>query len=231
MKKKVLSILLLVLLIVALGTLIRGIAVGERCISGLAPELIFVGITVLAFLIVMEKFWFPILLLIGLTAGFVGFYWWTVVAEGNEAGLAFAITIFGILLLIHLIVWPCTYIGGIDKIAKLKAFQDKVKKAYVYAVKTTQEIDIKAAKGQVAVPKKPVSQGKIKLKDILAFLPLGYLTYFQLGQEASKRIEELRDKVKWYNETLRAYELWNKNWFSQGFIPEVPSELNPMDIE
>lgn len=156
----------------------------------------------------MWKFWFPVWLLVILIAGMAFLIWWAVISErGDDEGKAWGIAGIAVALLFLLIYWPVSYTYSLQTVAKMKAFDEKTKKSFKSAVRLTKDMETAAAK---------------TLSD-------SGVAYVPVGRSVSERLSEYRDQIKWYNETLLAYQHWNRFWFSRGFIASVPSELIPIE--
>jgi len=112
--------------------------------------------------------------------------------------------VFGIAFIIVLMALPVTYIESINDIADLEAFRDGVFETYITAVNATEEKAIV----RLDLEKLLVSAENIKQSTNL-----------------SNRIVELRNRVTWYNETLKRLRIKNNIWWLDGFYKDVPESL------
>lgn len=118
---------------------------------------------------------------------------------------------FGIALLITvIIVSSLIYIMSMGDIASLDAFYSSTKETYKAIITESEAIEI-----------------NIPTDDSAAVSAQG-LTYFQLAFTVSGRIREFGEEIAKYNSKLFRYRRYNANWFTGGFIAEVPEYLKPI---
>lgn len=118
---------------------------------------------------------------------------------------------FGIALLITVIIMSSLiYIVSMGKIAELAAFYSSTKETYKAIIIESEAIEI-----------------NIPVDDSTAVSTQG-LTYFQLAPTVSDRIQEFGKEIAKYNSGLFRFRRYNANWFTGGFIDEVPEYLKPI---
>jgi len=105
---------------------------------------------------------------------------------------------------ILLIAVPVTYVGSINAIADLEAFQDGVFETYITTINATEDKAIV----KLDLEKLLVSAENIKQ-----------------STNISDRIVELRREVEWYSNTLKRLRTKNKIWWMYGFYKKVPDSL------
>ena len=137
----------------------------------------------------------------------IGCYYW--LKKEKDTPLFLAI-ISAALLVVLIVIWLPIYCTTLAGLAEMEAFFEATKSAYEYTITATQKLEIKA-----------VSTDKPSLE----VLDIGELAYQKLGSIASERIKEFRNKAEWYNGKLKRYERWNRFWFTEGFVVDVPEEL------
>lgn len=103
-----------------------------------------------------------------------------------------------------LIAVPVTYVGSINTIADLEAFQDGVFETYVTTINATED---------KAVVKLDLEKLLISAENI------------KQSTNISDRIVELRREVEWYSNTLKRLRTKNKIWWMYGFYKKVPDSL------
>jgi len=124
--------------------------------------------------------------------------------DGVDAcGYATAV-IAGILFIVCLAGWPATYIGSVDTIAELEAFQEGVFDTYVATVNATEQAVVKLDLEKLLVSAENIKQ----------------------STNLSDRIVELRGKVTWYNENLKKLRAKNQIWWLDSFYKDVPDSLH-----
>jgi len=118
---------------------------------------------------------------------------------------------FGIAILITvIIVSSLIYIISMGEIADLDAFYSSTKETYKAIITESEAIEINLA---------PESIGGISAQG---------LAYFQLAFTVSSRIQEFGEEIAKYNNGLFRYRRYNDNWFTDGFIADVPEYLKPI---
>ena len=118
---------------------------------------------------------------------------------------------FGIVLLITVIIMSSLiYIVSMGEIAELDAFYSSTKETYKAIIIESEAIEI-----------------NIPVDDSTAVSTQG-LTYFQLAPTVSDRIQEFGKEIAKYNSGLFRFRRYNANWFTGGFVAEVPEYLKPI---
>jgi len=119
---------------------------------------------------------------------------------------------FGIAILITvIIVSSFIYILSMGDIAELDAFYSSTKETYKAIVTESEAIEI-----------------NIPITDNDSMISAQGLTYFQLAFTVSGRIREFGEEIAKYNSKLFRYQRFNDNWFTGGFIANVPEYLKPI---
>jgi len=118
-------------------------------------------------------------------------------------GLATATVFSGIILGVVCVGWPVSYAATTGRIAELDAFQGGVFEAYVCTVDATEKAVVKLDLEKLLVSAENIKQ----------------------STNLSDRIAELRDRVVWYNETLKRLRAMNDIWWLNAFIKDVPESL------
>lgn len=129
----------------------------------------------------------------------------------NNDALGFPSVLGGVIVLCLLIavvvIWPSTYFSSVGTIARMEAFYHDTLDAYEYTVTATGNIEI--------------TNAEVGLIDI---------AYQEQGLATSERLRELRDRVEWFNASLRRYERFNSTFIAGAFLANVPDDLAPIRI-
>ncbi len=119
---------------------------------------------------------------------------------------------FGIAILITVIIMSSLiYILSMGQIAELDAFYSSTKETYKAIITESEAIEI-----------------NIPITDDSTAISAQGLTYFQLAFTVSSRIQEFGEEIAKYNSKLFRYRRYNANWFTGGFVAEVPEYLKPI---
>lgn len=118
---------------------------------------------------------------------------------------------FGIGILITIIiVSSLLYILSMGEIASLDAFYSSTKETYKAIITESEAIEI-----------------NLPADNSMAISPQG-LAYLQLALTVSGRMKEFGEEIAKYNDKLFRYKRYNDNWFTGGFIANVPGYLKPI---
>jgi len=123
-------------------------------------------------------------------------------------GIAMLTGVLGAVLLVAFIAWPVSYAATTGRIADLEAFQESVFEAYVSTVDATDKAVVKLDLEKLLVSAENIKQ----------------------STNLSDRIAELRDRVVWYNETLKRLRAMNKIGWLDAFIKDVPDSLQMIKL-
>jgi len=96
-------------------------------------------------------------------------------------------------------------------IASLDAFYSSTKETYRAIITESEAIEI-----------------NIPITDNDSMISTQGLAYFQLAFTVSSRIQEFGEEIARYNSKLFRYRRFNDNWFTDGFIANVPEYLKPI---
>jgi len=120
-----------------------------------------------------------------------------------------ALTVFLVIaMVIGVVLWPVMYARTTATIAELEAFQENVFETYIFTVDATEKAVVKLDLDKLVVSAENLKQ----------------------STNLSDRIAELRDKLVWYNETLKRFKALNKIWWLDAFIKDVPESLKTIKL-
>lgn len=111
--------------------------------------------------------------------------------------------LFLVIFLVNGIVLIISYADSKSNNAALEAFYSEVYDAYKITAAKTEQMTVG---GEQNKPESVAIQSE----------------YLQQAPEAAQRLKELRDKVEWYNVTLRAKQTFYSNWFLRQYMTEPP---------
>jgi len=154
----------------------------------------------------------------------VGFYW----AEKHQRhfmsslfhdgyGMSFFCGIATILICIALFTGSIIYFCSINDVAEMEAFYNEVCTTYEKTVEKSEDITINA-----------VERAEKQFSEIL---DTGNLAYFELAKAVNTNLQDLRNEMKDYNNTLYSYRKYNNNWFTDTFLCDVPEYLKPIKMK
>ena len=130
-------------------------------------------------------------------------------------------SILNILLTIALVILITTggiiYFCSIGEIAEMEAFHNEICATYEQTIEKSEDITINA-----------VERAEKQFSEIL---DTGNLAYFELAKSVNTNLQELRDKIRDYNNCLYSYRRYNANWFTDSFVPSVPEYLKPIKMK
>jgi len=116
-----------------------------------------------------------------------------------------------VILTVCFTCFGCCYINSMGEIAELDAFYSSTKETYKAIITESEAIEI-----------------NIPIMDNSTAVSAQGLAYFQLAFTVSGRIREFGEEIAKYNSGLFRYRRYNANWFTGGFIAEVPEYLKPI---
>ena len=131
--------------------------------------------------------------------------------------LEFFVAIFMFVIGFALLIGTVTYFCSISDVAKLEAFHNEVLSAYESTVDKSERIIIYAVKDAE--------------KEFTDTINTGNLAYFELARSVNENIQDLRNRLKEYNESLYQLKLYNANWFTDSFVYDVPEYLKPIKMK
>jgi len=120
-------------------------------------------------------------------------------------------------LSICIIAGGIMYFMSIGEVAEMEAFQENTLAVYEYTIDKSESITINA-----------VERAEKQFGEIL---DTGNLAYFELAKSVNSNIQELRESIRIYNTRLYSYRRYNNNWFTDGFLCDVPEYLKPIQMK
>ena len=151
---------------------------------------------------------FPIILI----ATFIGLLIGSIVLIRTDRDLEVVLGIVGGIISVGLllaitITWPISYYTSVSEVTRMEAFYYDTLDAYEYTVVATGNIEI--------------TNADAGLVDV---------AYNEQGVATSNRLQELRDKIEWFNAKLRSYERFNSMFITDPFLANLPSGLAPITL-
>ena len=132
-------------------------------------------------------------------------------------GASLLIIMLTIVLSIAILTGGIMYFISIGEVAEMEAFQENTLAVYEYTIDKSENITINA-----------VERAEKQFSEIL---DTGNLAYFELAKSVNTNLQELRDKIRDYNNCLYSYRRYNANWFTDSFVPSVPEYLKPIQMK
>ena len=123
----------------------------------------------------------------------------------------------GAIFVIAIMVFAFNYFTTMGSVAKLEAFRNEVLSAYENTVDKSENIIIYAVKDSE--------------EEFGNMINTGNLAYFELARSVNENLQELRNEIKDYNNTLYTLNLYNSNWFTDSFVYDVPEHLKPIKMK
>ena len=116
-----------------------------------------------------------------------------------------------IILLVGLIFWGAIYFCSIADVADSEAFYSITNETYKLVITESENIEI-----------------NVPTPDDDSIINSQGLMYFQMATAISSRIQEFGKEIADYNKTLFRLRMYNDNWFTDGFVYDLPDYLKPM---
>ena len=131
--------------------------------------------------------------------------------------LEMVVGIFVFVIGFALIIGGMNYLFSISDVAELEAFNNEVLSAYESTIDKSERIVIYAIKDAE--------------KEFSSAINTGNLAYFELAKSVNENIQDLRNRIREYNESLYSLRLYNSNWFMDSFVYNVPEYLKPIKMK
>jgi hypothetical protein len=126
----------------------------------------------------------------------------------DSEGTTMLLVLLGIILFVASVAWPISYAATTGRIAELEAFQESVFEAYASTIDATDKAVVRLDLEKLLVSAENIKQ----------------------STNLSDRIAELRDRVVWYNESLKRLMALDNVWWLDAYIKDVPDTLKPVKL-
>ena len=125
--------------------------------------------------------------------------------------------IVGSIFIIAIAVFGFNYFTTMGSVAELEAFQNEVLSAYENTVDKSENIIIYAVKDSE--------------EEFGNMINTGNLAYFELARSVNENLQELRNEIRDYNNSLYTLKMYDSNWFTGSFVYNVPEYLKPIKMK
>ena len=126
----------------------------------------------------------------------------------DSDGLTTLLIMLGIFIFVAFVGWPIAQARTTASVAELEAFQESVFETYVSTIDATDKAVVKLDLEKLLVSAENLKQ----------------------STNLSDRIAELRNKVVWYNESLKKLRALNNIWWLDAYVKDVPGDLKPVKL-
>ena len=116
-----------------------------------------------------------------------------------------------IIILLVAIFWGAIYFCSMSDVADSEAFYSITNETYKLVITESENIEI-----------------NVPTPDNNSMINSQGLMYFQMATAISSRIQEFGKEIADYNKTLFRLKMYNENWFTDGFVYDLPDYLKPM---